>query len=91
MDLKNATTWNRLTSTISDVLGVDQNEITPESKAKDISGWDSLAHLIIVTQVEREFGVSLPYEKISNAQTVGELKDIILESQKIDPAAEPGT
>lgn len=81
MDLENDVTWKRLAMTISDVLGTDQDEIKPQNQARDIPGWDSLAHLIIVTQLEREFSLSLPYERVSNAKTVGDLRDIIMESQ----------
>lgn len=71
-------TWTRLTATIADVLGTDPATITPDMQAKDIKGWDSLAHLIIITQIEREFAIRLPAAQLTAIKTVGGLHDAII-------------
>jgi acyl carrier protein len=72
--------WKRFTTIISDILGTDASEILPTATAKDIDGWDSIAHLIIITQIEREFNVQIPANKLDKVATVGQLYSLIRES-----------
>lgn len=49
--------WTRIVRVASDTLYVDPTELTPESSVETTPGWSSLAHLRLLTAVEREFGI----------------------------------
>ena len=63
---------------IADVLDTDISKINSEDS---ITCWDSLAFLSIISNLEHEFGLSLPIEKIieqaAKAKTIKELLMIL--------------
>ena len=56
-------------------------EITRETTALDVDGWDSLSHTMLLLDVETHFGVRLPAERVYDLADVGELVDLIAEVQ----------
>ena len=49
---------------IEDVLKVPAGTITEDTMIEDVEQWDSLAHVMIIGQLEEELGVSIPLEAI---------------------------
>ncbi len=49
----------------------------PESTARDVPGWDSLAHVSIVAGVEQLYGVRFSLKELKNLKTVGNLVDLV--------------
>ncbi len=62
-----------------EVLGWDV-EIGDEDRPGTIDGWDSLAQIRIVHELETRFQLRLPDEALLEEQTVGSLKRLVLES-----------
>jgi acyl carrier protein len=62
-----------------DVLGW-QLEITDEDGPSTVEGWDSLAQIRLVHELESRFGVRLPDDALLQEQSVGSLKQLVLES-----------
>lgn len=56
---------------------VDPAVISERTTAEDVSGWDSVSHLVLLTGLEKRFNVALPTDKVHAAQDVGALIDII--------------
>lgn len=54
-------------------LVVDENTRAPE-----VSGWDSLAHVQIVVAVEKAFGIRLKASEVDRLENVGSLVDIVM-------------
>ena len=52
------------------VLGVPPERLTPETACGDIPEWDSVMHLRLVMETEREFGVRYPLERIPSMKTL---------------------
>ncbi len=48
---------NTLTDIISKVLLLDTNELTDDLKRGDYEPWDSMAHLVLISEIENEFGI----------------------------------
>jgi acyl carrier protein len=67
----------RLKEIVQDVLGDDQLELDERTTAKDVPGWDSLAHINIMVSVESEFGVSFSTDQLSRFRDLGELQDFL--------------
>ena len=52
-------------------------EITKETAAKDVEAWDSLTHIILISEIENAFGIKFTLDEIQKARNVGELVSII--------------
>jgi acyl carrier protein len=65
-------------SVFEDVLGWDV-EVDEDDGPATIEGWDSLAQIRLVHELESRFGVRLPDEAVLEEQTVGSLRRLVLE------------
>jgi acyl carrier protein len=70
-------TNDRLLEILSKVLLLEKNEIKDDIKRKDFEPWDSMAHLVIVSEVENEFGIFFEDEEVVDIWTVGDLKELL--------------
>ena len=66
-------TLNKLESIFAEVL--ELNEITLEvgDTADDIEGWDSLNHIYIVVEIEKQFGIKFKSQQILVWKNVGDI------------------
>lgn len=53
---------DRLKRLMADLFHCDETEITDSTGPGDLSGWDSLGHVSLMTELQREFGVHVPIE-----------------------------
>ena len=68
---------NKVIEIIRDEFEDDELEITCETTAKDVEGWDSLAHLSIIHELECEFNIKFTIGQIQEFKNVGEIVDSI--------------
>ncbi len=69
--------FEKLQQIIADVLGIDVEEITPETTFKDDLGADSLDVFQIIMAVEEEFGIEIPTEEAEKIHSVGDAVEAI--------------
>ena len=69
--------FEKLVSIIVDVLGVDAEEITPDTTFVDDLGADSLDVAQIIMGIEEEFDVTVDQDVVSNVTTVGQALELI--------------
>jgi acyl carrier protein len=69
--------FKKLVSIIVDVLGVSEDEITPETTFTDDLGADSLDVAQIIMGIEEEFDLTVDTDSIENIVTVGQALDLI--------------
>lgn len=62
----------RLISAIAEVLDLDEEKITADSKFVDDLGADSLDVFEIIVGIEDEFGIEVPTEAAEKIVTVGD-------------------
>ncbi|TFG33116.1 acyl carrier protein [Candidatus Thorarchaeota archaeon] len=74
---------NKLLDILSRVFRIDQGEITDNLKRKDFEPWDSMAHLMLISEIENEFEIFFEDEEVVDIWTVGDLKKIL--NQKMSP------
>ena len=60
-----------------DVFEDDELEVSRETTAHDIEGWDSLMHVTLIINVEKAFGVKFSSSEISALKKVGDLEELI--------------
>lgn len=63
----------KLSQLAADHFDIPGLELSRESVAGDVAGWDSLAHIQFVIEVERSFGIRFKSSEISGFQNVGQL------------------
>ncbi|MGQ4870930.1 MAG: acyl carrier protein [Candidatus Thorarchaeota archaeon] len=67
----------RLTEIVSKVLLLDKEEVTDGLRRKEYEPWDSMAHLVLISEVENEFGIFFEDEEVVDIWTVGDLRKIV--------------
>lgn len=71
------TIYERLTPIFQDVFEDDTIIASPELSAPDVPGWDSLSHIRLILQVQKEFGVKFSAAQTTRLKNVGELAELI--------------
>ncbi len=59
------------------ILLIDRSSITPDLRREDIEDWDSMTHLVLISDIEEEFGVSFSDEQIAEVMSVADLITLI--------------
>lgn len=67
----------KLQEIIRETVDDEEVVITMDTVASDVDGWDSLAQVMIVGEIRKEFGVKLTSMEISSLENVGSLVDAI--------------
>ena len=62
----------RVTSIITDKLGVEESQVTPEASFTNDLGADSLDTVELIMELEKEFDLSIPDEEAEKIVTVGD-------------------
>lgn len=70
----------RLGDVICNHFNCPAMEIDRTTSARDIVGWDSLAHTMVLMRIEDEFGIVLPMDRAFTVKNVGELADLVAEA-----------
>ena len=65
--------WDDLTAIFRDTLDNDTLTLTETTTAKDVEGWDSITHVLIVVAVEKKFRVKFTAGEIQQLQNAGDL------------------
>ena len=66
----------KLSNIIKQSIGTIENYST-ESNLKEFSNWDSMNHMILITQIESEFDIQFTGDEIADLKTVGCILNII--------------
>lgn len=64
----------KLKEILTKVLLVDKSEINDGMSRKNMEDWDSMAHLMLVTEIESAFEITMSDDDITAIQTVGDVK-----------------
>ena len=69
--------YERIKALLSEQLGIDESEITPESNILEDLGADSLDVVELISNLEDEFNLMITDERIREAVTVGDVAAFI--------------
>lgn len=67
-------TDKKLKDILAKVLLIDETKISDEMSRKTVKEWDSMAHLMLVSELESAFEVTMDDDDIMEIQTVTDLK-----------------
>ena len=62
---------------MTSVLRHDNFELQENLSAKDVDGWDSLTHMIIITEIEAKFEVRFKLKELNKLNNMGNLLDLV--------------
>jgi acyl carrier protein len=68
---------SRFEEVLEEILGWGL-ELADDDSPRTVEGWDSLAQIRLVHELETRFGVRLPDEALLEEQSVGSLKELVL-------------
>ena len=60
-----------------DVLDIPDLQLTADSNAQNVEGWDSLAHINLVVAIEKQFKIRFGLGELQDLKNVGEMADLI--------------
>lgn len=68
----------RFRAVVMQSLQITEGQFRPDLKLGDIDGWDSVAHLVLVSEIEQAFGLRFRAEEIVELTSLERLRDRIL-------------
>lgn len=68
---------DKLKQCILNELRIESFEITPDTLANEIPGWDSLNHINVITAIEKSFSIRFSAYDILKCQNIGDLQNLI--------------
>ena len=84
LSMDEAQIYARLSEIFESVFDDDTVQLTPALTAKDVDGWDSLAHIRLMLTVERSFKVKFSTSEIGKLENVGGLVALIQEKLQVN-------
>lgn len=70
--------WEKMNDVFRDVFDDDGIEISRETTAADIDGWDSMSNIQLMVAIEKTIDVKFTTGEVANMKNVGEMVDVIL-------------
>jgi acyl carrier protein len=68
----------KLTPVFRQVFNNASIVVTDEMTASDVDGWDSLSHMLLITEVESAFSVKFKLRELNKMKNVGDMIEIIM-------------
>jgi acyl carrier protein len=68
----------KLEKIFREVFSDDTLVIKREMSANDVEGWNSLNHMILVSEVEKSFSIKFKLKDLNKMHNVGDMIDIII-------------
>jgi acyl carrier protein len=70
---------DRVRQVMADVFSLDAAEIAEDASIETVTGWDSLAHLELMMELEIVFGVQIPASVMPDLLSVEAIEDYLAE------------
>ncbi len=75
---------NDVTAKVREIVAqsfdVDADELDDATTARDVEGWDSLAHATLILRLQRIFGIRLDPAAANGAQDLGRLTALVAQA-----------
>ena len=73
-----------LTDIFHDLFADATMVLTPQTRAADVKGWDSIKHISLIVATEERFGIKFKTAEIDGLKNVGDLHRMV--AAKLAPA-----
>ena len=68
-----------LNGIFSEALKTPDLKLDEAMSAKDVDGWDSISNMIIISEIEKHYGIHFKFRDIMRIKNVGGLCDAIID------------
>lgn len=68
---------NKLTSVFRKIFNNESLVLSDGLTANDIDQWDSLSHMILITEIEKVFSIKFRLKELNKMRNVGDMVEII--------------
>jgi len=62
---------------LAELLQIPVTNITADLAMKDLEVWDSLKHMELIAELERQFDLQLSFDEIVAMRSVGDIKRVL--------------
>lgn len=62
---------------MADLFKCDVSELTDDIGPGDIPGWDSLGHVALMAEIQKQFGTHVPVEDAISVESIRDLVQIL--------------
>ena len=59
---------------VSKILLIDESKIADDLKRADLESWDSMTHLILISELEQNFNITFNDDDIASIASIQDLK-----------------
>jgi len=67
----------KIRNIVVSVVQHENFEMKDEMSAADVDGWDSLSHMVIITEIEDCFGIKFKLKELNKLNNLGNLIELI--------------
>jgi len=71
------TNEERLKEIFAKVFLIDEEKVNDKLSRKDMEEWDSMGHLMLISEIESTFSVFISDKDITKIKTIGDIKKIL--------------
>jgi len=64
---------NRIIALAGEHLGAGDHELGEATTAADVAGWNSLNHVMLISAIEKEFGIRFDLLQMVDMQSIGDI------------------
>ncbi|MCS3799656.1 acyl carrier protein [Niastella sp. OAS944] len=75
-----------LQEVIAKAFGIAPNDVTDELEYQSIPEWDSVSHLVLVTELEAAYGITIDMEDVLTMGSVAKVREL-LKKYNVEAAA----
>jgi len=68
---------NKVREAFASSFELDPQSVSIDTSASDIPGWDSVGHLLLASNLEQVFGISLDVDELMEMENVREIVRIV--------------
>jgi len=69
---------DQLTTIFRKVFSNDSLVLKDELTANDVDQWDSLSHMILITEIEKDFSIKFKLKELNKMRNVGNMIEMII-------------
>jgi acyl carrier protein len=67
-------TFNKI---VSEHFTLAENEVTDALTMHDIPGWDSMNFLLLIADIEKEFGMTFTMDEVLSFNSLGDIRKVL--------------
>lgn len=75
--MEKQTIIEKLTPIFRSLFSDSTLELEYDMTANDVDNWDSLTHMLMITEVETQFGIKFKLKELNKMKRVGDLIELI--------------